>query len=72
MNTQYVHEKKIKKMQGRDFTYNWVSSSVFLYYLHLVCIAGFLLGACYMLYTKRFNKPDVHIQESSRYVPNYK
>ena len=66
------YKQELEKIQDRDFTHNWVSSSAFLFYLQVACIVAFLLGGCYMLYTKRFDKPKVNIQESTRYTPQYK
>jgi hypothetical protein len=69
-NSEYQQE--LQKVQVRDFTHNWVSSSGFLFYLQVACITAFLVGACYMLYTKRFDKPHVKVQESTLYTPQYK
>jgi hypothetical protein len=70
INQEYQQE--LKKVQDRDFTHNWVSSSAFLFYLQVACVVAFVLGGCYMLYTKRFEKPEVKVQESSQYTPKYK
>lgn len=69
-NDEYV--KEVQKVQDSDFTHNWVSSSAFLFYLQVACIVAFVLGGCYMLYTKRYDKIDVPVQESSLYNPKYK
>ena len=69
-NDEYV--KEVQKVQDTDFTHNWVSSSAFLFYLQVACFVAFVLGGCYMLYTKRYEKPKVNIQESSLYTPKYK
>jgi hypothetical protein len=69
---QQEYQEELKKVQDRDFTHNWVSSSAFLFYLQIACMVFFLVGACYMLYTKRFHKPEVTIQESTLYTPQYK
>ena len=65
MNYQEEYKEELQKVQDRDFTHNWVSSSAFLFYLQVACIVAFVLGGCYMLYTKRFDKPDVKVQEST-------
>ena len=57
--------RNLQKVQDKDFTHNWVSSSAFLFYLQVACIVAFVLGGCYMLYTKRFDKPEVKVQEST-------
>jgi len=72
MSNQQEYQQELKKTQDKDFTHDWVSSSAFLFYLQVACIVVFVLGACFMLYTKRFDKPDVKIQESSLYTPKYK
>ncbi len=70
MNQDY-HEE-LQKVQDKDFTHNWVSSSGFLFYLQVACLVTFILGGCYMLYTKRFDKQNVPVQESTLYTPKYK
>lgn len=72
MNQDY-HEE-LQKVQDSDFTHNWVSSSGFLFYLQVACLVTFVLGGCFMLYTKRFdaNKQNVPVQESTLYTPKYK
>lgn len=72
MTNQQEYNQELQKVQDRDFTHNWVSSSAFLFYLQMACMVALLLGACYMLSTKRFSKPDVKIQESTLYTPKYK
>jgi hypothetical protein len=74
MTSQQEYQQELQKIQDRDFTHNWVSSSAFLFYLQIACLVAFLFGSCYMLYTKRFdkNKIDVPVQESSLYTPKYK
>jgi len=70
-HTSEYHEE-LQKVQDRDFAHSWVSSSAFLFYLQIACFVAFLFGGCYMLYTKRFDKPQVKIQESTLYTPQYK
>lgn len=65
------YDQEVQKIQDRDFTHNWVSSSAFLFYLQVFCIVAFVLGGCYMLSTKRYSKPDVPVQESTLYTPKY-
>jgi hypothetical protein len=68
--TAYVEE--LKKKQERDFSRNWVNSSVFLFYLQVFCVVAFLLGGCYGLYKHRYEKPQVPVQGSTQYTPQYK
>ena len=69
-NTEYQQE--LKKVQDSDFTHSWVSSSGFIFYLSVFTLVAFLFGASYMLYSKRFDKPQVKVQESTLYTPQYK
>lgn len=57
----------------KDITGNWVTSSRFLFYVQVFCIAAFLLGGCYKLYSYRYKgKPHVQVPESTLYNPKYK
>ncbi|QNA43721.1 hypothetical protein [Lacibacter sediminis] len=57
----------------KDITSNWVTSSRFLFYVQVFCIAAFLLGGCYKLYSYRYKgKPEVQMPESTLYNPKYK
>ena len=58
---------------NKDFTSNWINSSRFLFYLQLFCFLAFIFAGCFKLYTYRYKgKPDVEIQKSSQYTPEYK
>jgi len=72
MDHSQDYQKELEKVQDKDFTHNWVSSSGFIFYLSVACIVAFAFGGCYKLYTKRFHKPNVTIQESTLYTPKYK
>ena len=62
-----------KDFREKDFKYNWVNSSVFLFYLQVFCIMAFLLGGCYSLYTHRYEgKPRVNVPANTYYTPQYK
>ena len=72
---QAEYREELQKVQDRDFTHNWVSSSAFIFYLSIATLLAFSFGTCYQLYTKRFDKSgpgEVHIQESTKYTPQYK
>jgi DNA-binding transcriptional regulator of glucitol operon len=75
MDTQYdEYQQELGKVQDKDFIYNWVSSSAFIFYLSVFCLVAFLLGSCLKLYSKRFenSRPDkITIQESTLYTPKY-
>ena len=70
--TSHEYQQELEKVQDRDFTHNWVSSSAFLFYLQLACVVALVFGSCYMLATKRYEKPKVPVQESTLYTPKYK
>jgi hypothetical protein len=72
MSQHSQYQQELQKVQDKDFAHDWVSSSAFLFYLQVACMVAFLFGGCYMLYTKRFDKPEVKIQESTLYTPQYK
>ena len=65
--------EEYKNPKERDFAYNWVHSSVFLFYLQVFCILAFTLGGCYALYAKRYKgKPEVVVPDNTLYTPKYK
>jgi len=72
MSQNAEYQQELQKVQDRDFAHNWVSSSAFLFYLQIACVVAMLFGMSYMLYTKRFDKPEVKIQQSTLYTPQYK
>ena len=62
-----------KDPREKDFKYNWVNSSVFLFYLQVFCVVAFTLGGCYGLYQHRYKgKPDVVVPGNTLYTPQYK
>ncbi len=66
-------QDEIQEHKEKDFRYNWVNSSKFLFYVQLFCILAFILGACYKLYNNRYEgKPDVEIPDNTLYTPKYK
>ena len=71
---QQEYHEEVEKIQDRDFTHNWVSSSAFIFYLSVFCLVAFLFGSCAKLYTERFNRQtyDVTVPESTQYAPVYK
>ena len=72
MDPQLEYQEELQKVQDRDFTHNWVSSSAFLFYLSVFCLLAFAFGSCYKLYTERYDRLEVNIQESTQYTPKYK
>ncbi|HUC80752.1 MAG TPA: hypothetical protein VMR70_07535 [Flavisolibacter sp.] len=72
---QAEYQEELQKVQDRDFTHSWVSSSAFLFYLSLACLVAFAFGTCYKLSTVDFKAsgPEkVTVQESTKYTPQYK
>ena len=72
--SQQEYHEELEKVQDRDFTHNWVSSSAFIFYLSVFCLVAFLFGSCAKLYTERYTKKtyDVTVEESTKYKPAYK
>jgi flagellar biogenesis protein FliO len=66
-------QEQIQEHKEKDFGYNWVNSSRFLFYVQLFCILAFILGGCYTLYEKSYSgKPDVEVPDNTLYTPKYK
>ncbi|RYY95959.1 MAG: hypothetical protein EOO11_14675 [Chitinophagaceae bacterium] len=74
MDHQQEYQEELQKVQDRDFTHSWVSSSAFLFYLSVFCLLAFFFGSCYKLYTKRYDKNRIEAVQtpSSQYTPQYK
>ena len=67
---QHLEEKDYR---DKDFKRNWVNSSSFLFYLQVFCVMAFVLGGCYNLYKHKYKgKPEVTVQPSTLYTPEYK
>jgi len=65
--------QEIIEHEQKDFSKNWVNSSRFLFYLQVFCILAFVLGGCFSMYNHRYKgKPDVEVQGSSKFKPEYK
>ncbi|HVX50588.1 MAG TPA: hypothetical protein VHB48_10545 [Chitinophagaceae bacterium] len=57
----------------KEFGYNWVNSSRFIFYLSVFCIVASSIGGCYKLYQERYKgKPDVEVPGNTQYTPEYK
>lgn len=68
-----MDQQTTQNPQTKDFAYNWVNSSVFLFYLQVFLFVAFTFGCAYSLYTKRYKgRPEVPVQESTLYTPKYK
>lgn len=68
-----MDQQTVTNPREKDFTYSWVNSSVFLFYLQVFLFIAFTFGCAFSLYTKRYKgKPEVTVQESSLPTPKYK
>ena len=72
MEHEHIHETP-KDYREKEFGYNWVNSSVFLFYLQVFLLMAFLLGGCFALYKNRYaGKPSVTVPDNTLYTPKYK
>ena len=72
MDHEHVHEIE-KDYREKEFGYNWVNSSVFLFYLQVFIILALIIGGSYALYTKRYKgHPEVVVPDNTLYTPKYK
>jgi hypothetical protein len=64
---------EIEKLKEKDFLYNRVSSSRFLFHITVLTFVAFFFAASYALYQHRYKgKPKVEVISSSLYTPEYK
>ncbi len=56
----------------KDFAKNWVSSSRFIFYVSVFALLSLVLGNCTKLFISGFEKPEVEVNTSSQYKPEYK
>ncbi len=65
-----VHEQEVNE---KDLTKDWVSSSKFFFYLTVFSVLSLIFGSCFNLYKHSYKgKPDVEVQGSSKFKPEYK
>lgn len=71
---EHEYREELQKVQDRDFTHNWVSSSAFIFYLSVFCILAFSFGTCARLYSEGYKRTKIepNVQESTLYTPKYK
>ena len=69
-----THEHASEQEENNlDFTKSWVNSSKFIFYLSVICILAGLVGNCIKLFQAGYKgRPDVEVQSSSQYKPEYK
>ena len=68
------HEHIVEQEETNlDFTKSWVNYSKFIFYLSVVCILAGLFGNSIKLFQSGYKgHPDVEIQSSTQYKPEYK
>ncbi|MCU7694099.1 hypothetical protein ACFSPU_06880 [Haoranjiania flava] len=72
-NQLSTFEKERQEQLETDIRYNRVSTSRFLFYISVFALVAFLFAGCFQLYKNRYKgKPDIEIQPSTKYVPEYK
>jgi len=73
MDQQLDQPIELKDPKLKDFANSWVDSSVFLFYLQVFCVIALVVGGSYGLWANRYKgKPNVTIQSSTLYTPQYK
>ncbi|MFT4203898.1 MAG: hypothetical protein QM610_08270 [Chitinophagaceae bacterium] len=73
MTKEEALQKEIVELKEQDLRYNRVSTSRLLFYLSLTAFICFVAGCSFQLYSHSYaGKPDVEIQSSTHYVPEYK
>ena len=70
---EHTEHIEYKNPQEKDFTYSWVNSSVFLFYLQVICMVALVVGASYGLFAHRYKgRPEVNVTSNTLYTPQYK
>ena len=70
---EHTEHIEYKNPQEKDFTYSWVNSSVFLFYLQVICVVALVAGASYGLFAHRYKgRPEVAVPSNTLYTPQYK
>ena len=71
--SQHETLQEVEQYKDKEFGYNWVTSSRFLFYIQVFVVVAFLLGGCYNLYQHRYKgKPEVEVPDNTLYTPKYK
>jgi hypothetical protein len=69
----HEYQQELEKMKNMDYSYNKVSSSRFLFYVQVIGFVLFMFTVFYELWANRYQgKPDIEIQSSTLYTPQYK
>ena len=70
---EHIEQIEYKNPQEKDFTYSWVNSSVFLFYLQVFCMVALITGASYGLWSHHYKgRPEVNVPSNTLYTPQYK
>ena len=65
--------QEINISDSKDFSRDWVASSRMIFYVTFFALAAFVFGTSISLYQHRYKgKPDIEIQGSTKYTPEYK
>jgi len=68
-----MDQHTVSNPREKDFTYSWVNSSVFLFYLQVFLFIAFTFGCAFSLYTKKYKgRPEVNVPQNTEYTPKYK
>jgi hypothetical protein len=72
MTNEQLHEE-YQALKEQDLRYNRVTTSRLLFYVALTSFICFVTGCSYQLYKHSYaGKPDIEIQGSTKYTPEYK
>lgn len=67
------YQQELEQLKNLDYSYNKVSSSRFLFYVQVIGFLALLFTVFFELWADRYKgKPDVEIQSSTLYTPEYK
>ncbi|PZP49356.1 MAG: hypothetical protein DI598_08055 [Pseudopedobacter saltans] len=73
MTKEEALKNEYTALKEQDIRYNRVSTSRLLFYLSLTAFICFVAGCSFQLYQHSYKgKPDVEIQGSTHYTPEYK
>lgn len=72
-HVNHEYQQELEKMKNMDYSYNKVSSSRFLFYVQVIGFVLLMFTVFYELWANRYQgKPDIEIQSSTLYTPEYK
>lgn len=69
----HEYQAELEQLKNLDYSYNKVSSSRFLFYVQVIGFLALLFTVFFELWANRYQgKPDIEIQSSTFYTPEYK